>query len=48
MGLYTGELIFWGAYIRNGLSVSEMLGLYLGHRVQHRGLTRRKKRNADW
>ena len=30
MGLYTGELIFGGAYIRNGLSVGEMVGLYLG------------------
>ena len=31
MGLYTGELIFGGgAYIRNSLSVGEMVGLYLG------------------
>ena len=32
MGLYTGELILGGggAYIRNGLNASEMVGLYWG------------------
>ena len=30
MGLYTGGLIYGWAYIRNGESVSKLVGLYMG------------------
>ena len=30
MGLYTGGLIFGGAYIWNGVNVSNLMGLYTG------------------
>ena len=30
MGLYTGGLIFGGAYLWNGVNVSNLMGLYTG------------------
>ncbi len=33
MGLYTGGLIFGGAYIRNGVNVSNLMGLYSGRLI---------------